>query len=272
MVTMSKKTVAPRIGALIIGDEILSGKKEDQHFPRLREMLGKRGLRLAWVHYAPDNRAILTELLKRSLVSNDIVFSYGGIGNTPDDHTRQAAATALGVQLVFTDEAKKTLRLRFGDNISAQQKLLATFPSGCSLIPNPFNNIPGFMTGTHYFLPGFPQMAHPMTKWALDSFHAKLFLEPGAIIEKSILLYGPRAYESYLLGLMQHIVDSYPELRLFSLPGVTLQVDSRKRYLELGVEGQPPLVEAALVEIVENIEKQGIDWRWQGKQAVSKPT
>ncbi len=89
----------PRFGLFIVGDEILSGKREDKHFAKVIALLAARGLQLSWVQYLPDDRAAITEALARSFASEDVVFSCGGIGSTPDDHTRQAAAAALGVPL-----------------------------------------------------------------------------------------------------------------------------------------------------------------------------
>ncbi|MCS6810418.1 MAG: molybdopterin-binding protein, partial [Tepidimonas sp.] len=81
-----------RFGLIVVGDEILSGKRQDKHLGRVIELLQARGLTLAWAHYVGDDRAALTALLKQAFASGDIVFSTGGIGATPDDHTRQAAA------------------------------------------------------------------------------------------------------------------------------------------------------------------------------------
>ena len=85
-------------GAFIIGDELV-GKREDKHLSFLIAALAKRGLRLSWAQYLGDDPARLTEALRRSFASSDVVFSFGGIGATPDDHTRQCAAAALGVTL-----------------------------------------------------------------------------------------------------------------------------------------------------------------------------
>ena len=87
------------IGALIIGDEILTGKRQDRHLAHVIETLAARGLALDYAHYAGDDRERLTSFLRDSFARNDILFSFGGIGATPDDHTRQAAAAALGVPL-----------------------------------------------------------------------------------------------------------------------------------------------------------------------------
>ena len=89
------------IGLIIIGDEILSGKREDKHFAKVVELLGARGLQLSWARYLGDDRNRLTRALVDSFASDDVVFSCGGIGATPDDHTRQAAAAALGVSLAL---------------------------------------------------------------------------------------------------------------------------------------------------------------------------
>ncbi|CAG0999380.1 partial molybdopterin adenylyltransferase, partial [Rhodocyclaceae bacterium] len=75
-------------GALIIGDEIVRGKRKDRHFEALAERLAARRLHLAWAQYLGDDRARLTETLRRSFAGGDVVFSFGGIGVTPDDHTR----------------------------------------------------------------------------------------------------------------------------------------------------------------------------------------
>ncbi|MBL8404487.1 MAG: competence/damage-inducible protein A [Dechloromonas sp.] len=248
-------------GAVIIGDEILSGKRQDKHFAKIAELLGVRGLRLSWVEYLGDDRQRLAATFKRTMASGDVVFSCGGIGNTPDDHTRQAVAAALGVGLELHPEAFEELKLRFaGEEITDQRKLLVTFPAGVRMIPNPFNRIAGFMANDHYFVPGFPQMAHPMIEWALDTFYKAEFQPVTDTVEKAYLLTGPAAYESALLDLMERIVADYPTLRLFSLPSL---VGKERKHLELGVEGAPALVDKAMADIRAEVERRGINWSWR---------
>lgn len=246
-------------GAVIIGDEILSGKRQDSHFAKLASLMAVRGLRLSWVQYLGDDRKRLSETFKRTLAAGDVVFSFGGIGNTPDDQTRQAAAEALGVELQLHPEAESEMRVRFGDDMTPQRLTLGFFPVGSAIIPNPFNRIPGFMMREHYFVPGFPQMAHPMVEWVLNHFYADLFA-PAARVEKAFWLTGARAYESALLDLMEDIVARYPALRLFSLP---CMVDQERRHLELGVEGAPEQVDRAMAEIRAEVERRGIQWVWR---------
>jgi len=253
--------VSRTFGAVIIGDEILSGKRQDKHFEKIAGMLGARGLRLSWVEYLGDDRERLAATFRRTMAAGDVVFSCGGIGNTPDDHTRQAVALALGVGLELHPQGFEELKVRFAnEEITDKRKLLVTFPQGVNIIPNPFNRIPGFMANDHYFVPGFPQMAHPMIEWALDTFYRDEFKAVGGMVEKAFLLTGPTAYESALLDLMERIVKDYPSLRLFSLPSLNGQ---ERRHLELGVEGEPALVDQAMEEIRQEVEKRGITWVWR---------
>ncbi|WP_230368765.1 molybdopterin-binding protein [Paludibacterium denitrificans] len=94
-----------QVGAIIIGDELLSGKRQDKHMASLIRMLATRGMKLAWVEYVGDAPLRLRDALKRAFASGDLVFSFGGIGATPDDYTRQCAAEALGLELEIHPEA-----------------------------------------------------------------------------------------------------------------------------------------------------------------------
>ena len=177
--------MAPSFGLIIVGDEILSGKRADKHLPKVIELLGARGLALSYADYVGDNPERLTATLQRAFASSDVVFSCGGIGATPDDHTRQCAAKALGRELVLHDTAAALIRERMQD-VAKEQGVayeperadnvhrlnMGVFPQGAEVIPNPYNKIPGFSCtspagGVVHFFPGFPVMAWPMMEWAL---------------------------------------------------------------------------------------------------------
>jgi molybdopterin-biosynthesis enzyme MoeA-like protein len=166
-------------GVIIIGDEILSGRRVDKHLPKVIELLKGRGLSLGWAEYIGDDPARITATLRRTFASGDIVFSTGGIGATPDDHTRQCAAAALAVPLELHPEAAVLIRERIGEmhpadapkpvDYNSPENLhrlnMGTYPRGASIIPNGYNKIPGFSVGDHHFVPGFPVMAWPMIEW-----------------------------------------------------------------------------------------------------------
>ena len=250
------------IGLIIIGDEILSGKRIDQHFPKVVQLLAARGLQLGWAEFLGDDRARITATLKRTFASGDIVFSCGGIGATPDDHTRQAAAAALGLPLVLHEQGKALIQQRIlqlaqetGEqaDLAAPENLqrlrMAEFPAGAAIIPNPYNGVAGFACGTHYFVPGFPVMAWPMIEWVLDTHYADLFnREPRA--EHSVLVY--EAAEAALTPLMQALEAAWPRIKVFSLPSVG---DAQtRRHIELGVKGDPVQCAAAFAHMCSELD------------------
>jgi molybdopterin-biosynthesis enzyme MoeA-like protein len=241
-----------RFGAIIIGDEILSGKRQDKHMPKVIETLGTRGLQLAWCHYLGDDTELITSTLKRTFAGDDVVFSFGGIGATPDDHTRQCAARAAGVELALHPDAEAELRARFGSEITPQRLMMGEFPVGSEIIPNPYNRVPGFRLKNHYFVPGFPQMAWPMIAWALDTHYRHLH-DPGGIAERSIIVRG--AGESQLIDLMNGCLARYPGLKVFSLPRM-----GPDRHIELGVRGDAKEVPGAIGVLREGVSTLGFDW------------
>jgi molybdopterin-biosynthesis enzyme MoeA-like protein len=242
-------------GAIIIGDEILSGRRKDRHFGRIVEILRERGLELSWCTYLGDDRRRLTEVFARSFALDDIVFSFGGIGVTPDDHTRQAAAAALGVDLELHAEAKREIEARFGADTTPERLMLGEFPRGARIVPNPFNRIPGFAVESHYFLPGFPEMAWPMMEWVLDT-HYRHLQHQDTKAEKALLVHFNS--ESRLLDLMQRIEANYGKVKIFSLPGS--MATGAAPQIELGVRGEPSQVEAAMLEMRAELSRRGIRW------------
>ena len=260
-------------GVIIIGDEILSGRRVDKHLPKVIELLTARGLSLGWAEYVGDEPERIKATLRRTFASGDIVFSTGGIGATPDDHTRQCAAAALGVPLELHPEAAELIRERIRETHSAnspnpvdldspdnRHRLnMGTYPQGASIIPNGYNKIPGFSVGDHHFVPGFPVMAWPMIEWVLDTKYAHLHhAMPHA--EKSLLVF--ELPESTLTPLMEKIEHDFPSVRVFSLPSVG---DAERggiyarRHIDLGVKGEPEAVAAAFVKLREGVHLLGGD-------------
>ena len=241
------------IGLIIVGDEILSGKRQDKHLPKVIELLGARGLALSWARYVGDDRALITATLRDALASGALVFSCGGIGATPDDHTRQAAAAAADRPLVLHPGARDLILERMRD-VATEQGLpyeperadnvhrlqMGVFPEGATLIPNPYNKIPGFSLGDLHFVPGFPVMAHPMIEWLLDTRYAALH-GSGRQVERSVIVFG--AMEATLTPLMEAIEAGHPGIKVFSLPSV--DHPQWGRHIELGVKGAPGGVDPA---------------------------
>jgi molybdopterin-biosynthesis enzyme MoeA-like protein len=238
------------IGALIIGDEILTGKRRDKHLAHVIETLAARGLELDFAHYAGDDRDRLTAFLRETFARGDMLWSFGGIGATPDDHTRQAAAAALGVPLVRHPDAVLEIEAKFGAEAYPHRVLMAEFPAGSRIIPNPVSRVAAFSVRDHHFLPGFPQMAWPMLDWVLANWYPDLSHPPK--VERAIVVHG--AGESQLLPLMDECVARFPKVKLFSLP--TILADGGRK-LELGVRGDPSDADVALAHLRAGVEAAG---------------
>jgi molybdopterin-biosynthesis enzyme MoeA-like protein len=261
----------PRFGLIIVGDEILSGKRPDKHLVKVIELLGARGLQLAWAHYAGDDRGALVRLLEGSFASGDVVFSCGGIGATSDDHTRQAAAAALRRELALHPEAERLITERcvemaregrgevdMSSAENRQRLKMGEFPGGATIIPNPYNRIPGFAVQRHWFVPGFPVMAWPMIEWVLDTHYAQYFHRE-ARAEHAFLVF--EVPESRLTPIMEEIEAAYPAVRTFSLPSVGDGNDGRtaRRHVEFGVKGPPAQAEAAFALMRERVAALGVE-------------
>jgi molybdopterin-biosynthesis enzyme MoeA-like protein len=255
------------IGIIIIGDEILSGKRQDKHLAKAIELLAARGLSLSWARYVGDDPARITADLKDAFASGDLVFSCGGIGATPDDHTRQCAAAALGRPLALHPQGRELILERIRDTAiekgepfeperpdNVHRFNMAVFPEGAEIIPNPYNKIPGFSVasaggGGVYFVPGFPVMAWPMIEWVLDQRYAHLHGATGGQQEKSVIVFG--AMESLLTPLMVQIEADVPGVKVFSLPSV--DHPQWGRHIELGVKGPAEAVAQAYPQLLHGL-------------------
>ena len=260
----------PRFGLIVVGDEILSGKRADKHFAKVVELLDARGLRLEWAQYLPDHRARLVEALHRTFAGSDHVFSCGGIGSTPDDHTRQAAAEALAREIVLHPEAAELIAARCRDlaaegrgsadmsTAENRQRLkMGEFPAGSNIIPNPYNRIAGFSLERHWFVPGFPVMAWPMIEWVLDT-HYRTWFHRAPQAERSLIVFDTP--ESAVAPLMEEVEVTFSSVKAFSLPSVGDGSDGRiaRRHIELGVKGAPAQIEEAFAHLKRGVTQLGV--------------
>lgn len=253
------------VAALIIGDEILSGRRQDKHLAKLIELLAERGLALSWARYVGDDPERLTSDLRDAFASGDLVFSFGGIGATPDDHTRACSARATESELVLHPEAAELILLRaremceekglpfdpqHPDNLRRLE--MGRFPQGARIIPNPYNKIPGFSLRHVHFVPGFPVMAWPMVAWVLDQHYAHL-QGRRSWAERSLIVIG--AMEATLTPLMEEIERRFSQVKIFSLPSV----DHPRwgRHIELGVKGDPEEVDRAYAYLEAGLSRLG---------------
>ncbi len=227
-------------GVVVIGNEILRGKRTDKHLPHVIEVLQARGMQVAWSRVVGDNRQRLVHELQMTQIDVLPVLCFGGIGATPDDQTRQAAAEAFGTRLDRHPDAAAMIENQFGDDAYPNRMRMAELPEDCLLIPNPYNRIPGFTLYDHHFFPGFPSMAWPMLDWVLEKYYPH---DGPREMEKSVRVFHAR--ESDLVQLMGDLSAIHPRAKLFSLPHMTENYS-----IELGFRGEQAAVDAAFTDLV----------------------
>lgn len=241
-----------RIGLILIGDELLSGKRRDAHLANAAHLLGERGLAVDWVRIEHDDPVVLTRVFREVLQSGAVVFSYGGLGATPDDVTRPAAAAAANVELVRHPEIVKMIEERFGARAWPNRIRMAEVPEGATLIPNPPGLIPGFSLSDVHFLPGFPDMSARMLAWLLDERYRKH--HHARVVEQLIeVLDTP---ESELVPLMERLLATHPGVRLSSLPG-----GGKPWRIEIGLKGLPAAVDTAAANFTAELDAASIPWK-----------
>lgn len=245
-----------QIGLLIIGDELLSGRRHDRHMSHCIDALGQRELQLDWVHMARDDATLLQEEFRRIRASGDLCFSFGGIGATPDDITRQCVAAAWEVDLYRHPDAVREIEAQFGDGAYPQRIRMAELPKGSVIIPNPVNRVPGFSMDHLHCLPGFPEMAWPMMEWVFNQYYVDL--AGNKEVEYALVL--EDAHESELIELMEDLLAKYKGIKIFSLPRF---LDNDRRRLELGVKGEREAAERAFAELKQALSSQSYTYTEQ---------
>lgn len=197
--------------AVIIGTEILNGRRTDKHFEFVKNELAKYGHELFASFVIKDDRELIQkiyELIKTDTKS--VMFSFGGIGSTPDDLTRDIAAEVFTSKPTQTHKQfKKDIEERFGEEAYPHRIHMADIPEGSELLFNPVNNMSGFsLQNRFFFTPGFPSMAHPMISHAIEQH----FSTPHTRYRKTLIAY---TSENTLISQMQQLP---PSIELSSLP------------------------------------------------------
>ena len=256
-----------KVCLVIIGDEILSGKRADKHFSNCRGLLVKKGLSTHTVVYIRDELESIEKTLRFCYLEGQVIFSFGGIGSTPDDLTRLACAKAFGSELKPHQGAIKLIMkrcLEMGIELTESRLEMANLPQRASIIPNPISGFPGFSINHCHFLPGFPNMAYSMMEWVLDNNYSDYFQ---TFYEYDFSYRVSGIYESSISKFLVSLKDKYPNFAIYSLPSLISAGKEKSRVsLELGFKvgweafnsiGIDDIVNAAKKELKEEIERLG---------------
>lgn len=218
----------PNFYSVIIGTELLNGRRIDKHFSFLNNELIKRGFEQKGSFLIKDDLDLMRDIFR--LIKNDkdsVMFSFGGIGATPDDYTRAIASEIFtDGKLEYHKEGLEILKDKFAENLTEARLELVNFPIGAKLLTNPINRVPGFyLEERFFFTPGFPEMAQPMILEALDRFFS-LNLQKKYRVTLKVY-----ASEGDLIALMQKVTVEFSSLPCLSTKSVDISLASSNKIL-----------------------------------------
>jgi len=201
-----------RFYSVIIGSELLNGRRKDSHFEFINAELNRRNLNHIASFTVVDNPDFLEDIF--NFIKKDarsVMFSFGGIGATPDDYTRFVAAKVFSGGMIETHRvAKALIEARFGEAAYPNRIKMAELPIDADLIENPINQVPGFyLQDRFFFTPGFPEMSRPMVVDMLDKFF-------GSATKPHLLEVEVETSEEHFITFLETLKDN--EVEFSSLP------------------------------------------------------
>ena len=210
---MDANHAPPTAAALVIGDEILSGKVEEANVVILARTLRGLGILLRRVVVVMDDVQAIAREVRELASTHDWLFTSGGVGPTHDDVTIEAVSKAFGLRVVSSPEMEAMLRAHYKDRVTEGHLRMALMPEGASLEATPELTWPIIRLQNTWLLPGIPEV-----------FRMKLTLVSARIVALGKL----RAFVSHavyvqmdegtLTPLLERIVKEFPDVAVGSYP------------------------------------------------------
>lgn len=147
-----------RAAALVIGNEILTGKVVEANLPLLARTLFALGIRFERVVVCRDDLDVIARELDALRASHDVVFTSGGVGPTHDDVTIPAVARTFGVEVRRNEDLARRIRDHFGEATTEGHLRMADVPVGGALLTNAQVHWPVLAMGNVYVMPGVPEI------------------------------------------------------------------------------------------------------------------
>jgi molybdopterin-biosynthesis enzyme MoeA-like protein len=237
--------------SVIIGTELLNGRRKDAHFSFLNEQLLKRG----WTHKASfvieDDTNLMKNIFKLIKADkNSVMFCFGGIGATPDDYTRELAAEVFtDGQMEYHNESKELIIKQFGNEAYPHRIEMSHLPINAKLLKNVVNNVPGFyLENRFFFTPGFPSMSQSMIMEALDKYYNK------SDIKKFRLTLTAICGENELIDIMKRVSSG---VELSSLPKIA---DNKRKVVLSLISKDENLVKENFSMFTKYLDKEKIEY------------
>jgi len=179
---MGESTRAPTAAILVIGDEVLSGKVEEQNARFLVRELRKLGVAVRRIEIIPDVPAEIADCVRSASATYDHVFTSGGIGPTHDDVTIASIAAAFSVSVVRDPDLAAIIRQYSGERFFERDLRMSDVPEGATLIHGEGRSHacwPVVAYRNVYILPGVPSILQRKFAMIRDRFAAPPFFNRG---------------------------------------------------------------------------------------------
>ena len=201
----------PNAAVIVIGNEILSGRTQDQNIHYLANQLKIVGIRLDEVRVVRDLQEEIVAAINTLRKTKKYVFTTGGIGPTHDDITAQSVAAAFEVPIVRNAKIAALLEAHYKKPVRENAFLkMADFPKGAQLIDNALTTAPGFRMGNVFVFAGIPAIMQSM----FDSAVKHLVRGPMLFSDEFTVLVS----ESTIAAFLSEIQQTYPDVEIGSYP------------------------------------------------------
>jgi molybdenum cofactor synthesis domain-containing protein len=205
-------TAAPAhtAAALLVGNELLSGKVHEANLVELAKTLRSIGVRLRRVVMVPDDMGVIAAEVRALSASHDVVFTSGGVGPTHDDITIEAVAQGFGVRAVVHPEFEALLRIVYGERMTEGHLRMALVPEGAELVSHPETRWPTVLMKNVWILPGVPEAFR--MKLAVVRDHVR---GAEAFVTREVFT---KIDEPDLKPLLDRVVVAHPDVDVGSYP------------------------------------------------------
>ncbi|AKU90502.1 competence/damage-inducible protein A [Vulgatibacter incomptus] len=227
--------------AIVIGDEILSGKIRDSNGPLLVDVLRSVGAPLKRILTVSDDLEEIGWAVRSCLGRFQPIFTSGGIGPTHDDVTVAGVAAALGRKVVRHPELEALVRKHFGDALPEEGLRLANVPEGAILVRSPRSWYPVISVDEIYLLPGVPELFRMHVEGIAERYRGNPFHLRCVYVSEG---------EPAIAKILDRIAREHPDIALGSYP----RIDDADHRVKLTLEAQvAEPVERALVALLREL-------------------
>ena len=194
---------------LIIGNEVLSGKVEEENAKYMIQGLRKAGVDLKRITVVRDDIDVIANEVRMMSDNFDVVFTSGGVGGTHDDVTMKAVCSGLGVELVQNQDILNLLTQYYGENLNEALLRMTMLPEGAQLVGQEELRFPSVQVQNIHIFPGVPQFLKSKFDFVVSTLN-------GVPVEMRTILLS--VGEDKVAGILENVDIAFPSVEIGSYP------------------------------------------------------